>query len=111
MLLVAGKKMAGWSEVEKESGFLPAAEVAPYTWAHRFLPQEARKVSVGVNGRGKMSLPWLNLVAGGEDVTFRWISKRSSSGVRVIKDGKMSVLAHGRSSCVVARPEVEKGRH
>merc|ERR1719201_2331867 len=71
MLLVAGKKMAGWSEVAKESGVVPAAEVAPYAWAHRFLPQEAKKVSSGDDERGKVPLPWLNLVATGR-VTFRW---------------------------------------
>merc|ERR1719506_2817243 len=52
MLLVAGKKMAGWSEVKKESGHVPAAEVAPYTWAHRFLPEEAAKLSAGGNVLG-----------------------------------------------------------
>ena len=47
MLLIAGRKMDGWSEVEKEDGLVPAVEVAPYTWVHRFLPEQAAKVSGG----------------------------------------------------------------
>ena len=70
MLLVAGKKMAGWSEVEKESGLVPAAEVAPYAWAHRFLPQAAAKLTSDDDTTTlfPVSTPWLNLVARGEAV-------------------------------------------
>ena len=110
MLLVAGKKMAGWSEVEKERGLVPAAEVAPYTWAHRFLPQEAKKVSSGDDERAKVPLPWLNLVATG-GVQFKWI--RFHDEIKITEDGKRVVLSDPDTceACVVAEPQVSQGRH
>ena len=71
MLLVAGKKMAGWSPVEKETGLVSAAELVPYAWVHRFLPQEATKTSRGDDARHKVMLPWLNRVAI-PSLKFKW---------------------------------------
>ena len=112
MLLVAGKKMAGWSEVEKASGLVPAAEVAPYTWAHRFLPQEAAKMSGGDDERGKVPLPWLNLVArGGHPKKFKW--SRSHLNVAITADGKRASYSLTNTwACVVAAlGQVTQGRH
>merc|ERR1719201_886240 len=102
MLLVAGKKMAGWSEVAKERGLVPAAEVAPYAWAHRFLPHEAKKVSGGGDERGKVPLPWLNLVATG-GVKFKWT--RFHDVMTITEDGKRAVFSSsGLGACAVAEP-------
>ena len=112
MLLVTGKKMAEWSEVKKETGLVPAAEVVPYAWAHRFLPQESKKVSGGDDARGKMSLPWLHLVATGEEVTeFKWT--RCGDEVTITEDGKRAVLfgSDDANGSVVAEPQVSQGRH
>ena len=113
MLLVTGKKMAGWSGVAKESGLVPAAEVVPYAWAHRFLPQEAKKVSGGADARGKVSLPWLHLVATGEEVPFKW--SRSSTCIAITEDGKRVVRSTSHYSVwargAVAEPRVTQGRH
>ena len=113
MLLVAGKKMAGWSEVAKESGPVPAAEVAPYAWTHRFLPHEAKKVSSGGDERGKVPLPWLNLVATG-GVTFKWT--RFNDRMTITEDGKRAVCSVPwfpalSYACAVAEPQVTHGRH
>ena len=106
MLLVAGKKMAGWSEVEKETGLLPAAEVTPYAWAHRFLPDEAAKLSSGGDALGKVSpLPWLNLVAKHNQI-FTW--DRAIGMVRS-KDNRRVVNKGADWTCVVAKPAATKG--
>ena len=113
MLLVAGKKMAGWSEVKKESGSVPAAEVAPYVWAHRFLPQEAAELcaaSGDANALGKSSLPWLHLVASYYcAVPFAWsgdIMMRFKGNRRVVDD---RAFGQGGFRCVVAKPHVTAG--
>ena len=108
MLLVAGKKMAGWSEVQKESGLVPAAEVAPYAWTHRFLPQEAARVSGGDDERVKVPLPWLNLVA---RVTFKWTIFHDE--ITITEDGKRVFLSDPDTceACAVAEPLVSQGRH
>ena len=109
MLLVAGKKMVGWSEVEKERGIIPAAEMAPYAWAHRFLPQEAAKVSGGDDERGKVPLPWLNLVATAR-VEFKWIKFHPE--ITITEDGKRAVLSGPDGGwCAVAEPHVVQDSH
>ena len=102
--------MAGWSEVEKESGLVPAAEVAPYAWAHRFLPQEAKKVSGGGDERGKVSLPWLSLVATGGVPNFRWT--RFDDEMTVTEGGKRAVYSvSGLGAGAIAEPQVAEGSH
>ena len=111
MLLVAGKKMAGWSEVKKETGLVPAAEVVPHAWAHRFLPQQAKEVSGGADERDKVPLPWLNLVATGS-AEFKW--SRCADEVTITEDGKRAVLSSPLGDlmrCVVAEPQATQGRH
>ena len=110
MLLVAGKKMDGWSEVEKASGPVPAAEVAPYTWAHRFLPHEAKKVSGGGDARDKVPLPWLNLVATG-GVTFKWT--RFDDEMTITEGGKRALHSgpHHCGAGAIAEPQVAEGSH
>merc|ERR1719362_1472119 len=99
--------MAGWSDIEKERGLIPAAEVVPYAWAHRFLPHEAKKVPSGDDERGKVPLPWLNLVATG-GVTFKWT--RCHDGVTITEDGKR-VVTSTSNECAVAEPQVKQGSH
>ena len=110
MLLIAGKKMAQWSEVEKETGLVPAAEVAPYTWARRFLPEEAAKLSSGDDVLAKVPLPWLNLVATKTCLTFTW--NRVGTNMTISEGGKRVVHNSPSSwSTAVAEPKVETGRH
>ena len=109
MLLVAGKKMSGWSEVEKESGPVPAAEVAPYTWAHRFLPQQAKKVSGGADARGTVSLPWLHLVARGRDLSLERVAEIAEGrvwiGSRAAEIGLVDTLG-GRQAAIARAAEL-----
>ena len=112
MLLVASKKMSGWSDVKKERGLVPAAEVAPYEWAHRFLSQEALKLSSCDDAPGKVSFPWLNLVVRGENSKkFKW--NKSSAYIQITEDGKR--ISHSRQNsfdCAVATlGQVEQGSH
>ena len=111
MLFIAGKKMAGWSRVAKESGLVPAAEVVPHAWTHRFLPHEAKRVPGGANAHDKVSLPWLYLVARGS-VNFKW--GRSSTGVTITEDGARAVRVSTRKRVwlgAVATPQVTLDRH
>ena len=99
--------MAGWSEVEKESGLVPAAEVAPYTWAHRFLPEEAAKLSAGGNVLGKVPLPWLHLVARSNSCEFTWTHL---DGIRRLKGNKQVVFdVKTNWKGVIATPQVSEG--
>jgi len=110
MLLVAGKEMEAWSEVEKETGLVPAAEVAPYAWAHRFLPQEAAKVSGGADASAKVPLPWLNLVARGAVLKWKW--NRVSNKMNITEGGKrLAYKGDGDYAGAVAEPQVTQGSH
>ena len=110
MLLVVWKKMAGWSEVEKERGPVPAAEVVPYAWSHWFLPQEAAKVSRGDDTRDKVMLPWLHLVSMSV-LNFEW--SRCHRGITISEGGKRAVCSYSSCQylCAVAEPQVTQGRH
>merc|ERR1711934_1198354 len=73
--------------------------------AHRFLPEEAAKLSAGDDVLGKVSLPWLNLVAGSNSCEFTWTHL---VGITRLK-GNRQVVHDGTTNGVIATPQVSEG--
>ena len=110
MLLITGRKMDGWSGLEKETGLVSAVEVVPYRWDHRFLPQEAAKVFAGDNELVTVPFPWLNLVVwGGLTPIFKW--NRVSKEITISADGVRVTCCHADCCGAVAAPQVDQSIH